>query len=187
MKILFITFIVVNILLINSCATYENTMYNKRVNDFLEVSLDTPISSSVENPEQKFLKLFGDFKQGAKSDIIRDLYAEKFYFNDTFKTFTNINDLVAYMHETADNVTVTTVEILDISKSESDYYLRWVMHMKFTAKGRAVDSKSVGMTQIRFNDQGKVILHQDYWDGAEGFYEHLPLVGYIVRKIKSSL
>ena len=104
-----------------------------------------------------------------------------------FKTINNIDELINYMQDTAEAVEVTTVDILDVSKSDTDYYLRWVMHMKFTAKGKEVDSQSIGVTQIRFNEQGKVVLHQDFWDGAEGFYQHLPFVGYIIRKVRDSL
>ena len=59
--------------------------------------------------------------------------------------------------------------------------------MDFSAKGRDIHSVSIGMTQLRFNDEGKIILHQDYWDGAEGFYQHLPYIGYFVRKVRDSL
>lgn len=175
------------ILLITGCAGSGNLMKNQRVDEFLSTIKSIPASELVDNPKEKFLSLFGDFKQGTSEDVINELYAENFYFNDTFKTFHNRKELSEYLQETADMVDVTTVDILDVSKSETDYYLRWTMHMKFTAKGKEVDSRSIGMTQIRFNQEGKVILHQDYWDGAEGFYQHLPIVGYIVSKVKANL
>ncbi len=175
------------LILITGCASSGISMKNQRVDEFLTTIETIPASKPVANPKEKFLSLFGDFKKGTTEEVINQLYAEKFYFNDTFKTFQSREELSVYLKETASMVELTTVDILDVSKSETDYYLRWVMHMKFTAKGREVDSKSIGMTQIRFNAEGKVILHQDYWDGAEGFYQHLPIVGYIVTKIKSSL
>ena len=173
--------------LLGGCMTSDRNIYNDRVNDFLNKLEQVPPTSTVNNPEQKFLSLFGDFKKGTTEQVIQQLYADTFYFNDTFKTFNDIDALSAYLKETADLVELTTVEILDVSQSDTDYYLRWVMHMKFKAKGREVNSRSIGMTQIRFNDEGKVILHQDYWDGAEGFYQHLPIIGYIIRKIRTGL
>ena len=128
-----------------------------------------------------------DLKILPKAANIKEVYADSFYFNDTFKTFRTIDELIPYMEETAENVQTTTVEILDVSKSDTDYYLRWKMVMEFTAKGRDIRSVSIGMTQLRFNEAGKIILHQDYWDGAEGFYQHLPYIGYFVRKVRDSL
>ncbi len=181
-----ITFLILSAIL-TGCASTNHSMKNQRVNNYLSIIDTIPPSVRVSDPAAKFLTLFGDFKQGTTDIVINQLYADEFYFNDTFKTFRNRNDLAKYLKSTAQEVDLTTVDILDVSKSETDYYLRWVMHMKFTAKGREVDSRSIGMTQIRFNAEGKVILHQDYWDGAEGFYQHLPIVGYIVTKIKSGL
>jgi len=62
-----------------------------------------------------------------------------------------------------------------------------VMVMEFKAKSKDIYSKSIGMTQLRFNQEGKIIFHQDFWDSTEGFYQHLPYIGYIVRKIRSKL
>ena len=162
-------------------------MYNDRVEQFLSVLKTIPATSSHEQPDKHFSTIFKDFHKDAEEKQIRDVYAENFYFNDTFKTFRNIEELIPYMEETAENVKTTTVEILDVSKSDTDYYLRWKMVMDFTAKGREIHSVSIGMTQLRFNDEGKIILHQDYWDGAEGFYQHLPYIGYFVRKVRDSL
>lgn len=161
--------------------------YNNRVNSYFETIQSIPSTENSSSVKEKFEIVFKDFKNGATEEKIRGLYADEFYFNDTFKTFSNIEELIPYMEETAKNVEVTTVDILDVVKGDDDYYLRWSMTMEFTAKGSKVKSTSIGMTQLRFNESGKVILHQDYWDGAEGFYQHLPFVGFIVRKIRDSL
>lgn len=162
-------------------------MYNDRVEQFLSIIETIPGTRPHPNPDKHFSIVFEDFHKDAKANKIREVYADRFYFNDTFKTFRSIGELIPYMEETAENVKTTTVEILDVSRSQTDYYLRWKMVMDFSAKGRDIHSVSIGMTQLRFNEEGKIILHQDYWDGAEGFYQHLPYIGYFVRKVRDSL
>ena len=185
-KLLMIT--IVLSLFLSSCSNYQPEQANARVEGYLAQLKSLPVTASHPHAEQQFLTMFGDFKQAAsKADIIRNVYADSFYFNDTFKTFNSLDDLVEYMQKTAEQVTVTRVALLDVAKSDSDYYLRWVMDMVFMAKGREVKSKSIGMTQLRFDQEGKIILHQDFWDGGEGFYQHLPFVDYIVNKIQSGL
>jgi steroid delta-isomerase len=44
-----------------------------------------------------------------------------------------------------------------------------------------------GATHISFDMDGAVILHRDYWDAAEELYEKLPLVGRLMRCMKSRL
>lgn len=41
------------------------------------------------------------------------------------------------------------------------------------------------MTHVRFDDQGKIVFHQDYWDAGSVVYERVPVVGWFVRKIKA--
>ena len=52
-------------------------------------------------------------------------------------------------------------------------------------KGEVI--RTIGMTQIRFNAEGKVVLHQDYWDSAAGFFEHLPVTNQMINTVKKRL
>lgn len=172
---------------ISGCTTGGSSMLNDRVENYFKDLEKVPATYKTEAVQEKFETVFKSFKAGATESNIRSLYAPTFYFNDTFKTFHNIEELIPYMIETAEQVELTDVVILDAAKSDTDYYIRWRMHMKFEAKGKAIDSVSIGMTQLRFDQEGKIILHQDYWDGTEGFYQHLPYIGYFVRKVRDSL
>lgn len=41
-----------------------------------------------------------------------------------------------------------------------------------------------GATHLRFNDQGLVVMHRDYWDAAEELYEKLPVLRSLMRVLK---
>jgi steroid delta-isomerase len=45
----------------------------------------------------------------------------------------------------------------------------------------------VGMSEIGFAADGRVCLHIDHWDAAAQFYARLPVVGWLLRKIRSRL
>lgn len=133
----------------------------------------------------KFGALFSQFANDDAFDRrVRDFYAGELYFNDTFNTFTNIDDLVAYLKETADHGIGIEVNIDDIAQNNYDYYIRWTMHLIFSETETLT---SVGMTHLRFDENKKVVLHQDYWDGVEGFYQNVPLVGYLVKQVRNRL
>jgi hypothetical protein len=150
----------------------------------MQSSSATAVSSDVKN---KFQMVLGDFKKTMTEENLRELYAEDLYFNDTLVTIRSIDELITYMANTTNNTTEATVEIVDVAKSESDYYLRWTMDFTFNARGKTIRSKSIGMTQVRFNEQGKVVFHQDYWDSANAFYQHLPIVGGLVQRVRNSV
>jgi steroid delta-isomerase len=41
-----------------------------------------------------------------------------------------------------------------------------------------------GATHLRFDAQGRVVLHRDYWDAAEELYEKMPVLGGLMRWLK---
>jgi len=113
-----------------------------------------------------------------------DVYAPNAFFNDTLKTEHGAEQIRKYFLETAKNVDSITVEFEDVSRSGNDYYLRWVMDVEFKKFQRGTKFRTIGMTHIRFDGDGKVILHQDYWDSARGIFEQVPVLGSGIRWIR---
>lgn len=173
-------------ILIAACS--GNSMQSAYVTDY-QKALESKGSLPVENNEavNGFIEVFNQTQHGEVADIIRQTYAEQLYFNDTFRTITDRNELIEYMEQTGQQVDRLEVQVQDVARSGHDIYVRWIMQMQFTVMGKQVDSKSIGISQLRFNEQGKIILHQDFWDGVDGFYQHLPIIGYSLRKIREKL
>ena len=42
-----------------------------------------------------------------------------------------------------------------------------------------------GATHLVLDAQGRILLHRDYWDAAEELYEKIPLVGALMRWLKT--
>jgi hypothetical protein len=68
-----------------------------------------------------------------------------------------------------------------------DYYIRWQMTVRADALSNGKPVVSYGTTQFRFDDQGRVLIHKDFWDAATGVYEHLPYFGPIMAYIHRKL
>ncbi len=173
-------------LILYACSRTPKLKPNRTADNYFEQLSSLP-ATSEHDVEKTFGKIYADFKQGATEDNIRAVYAEKLYFNDTFKIIEDLDELVTYMSESANHVNSTEVEILDVMRSKDDYFIRWSMKMDLRVKGKDIYSHSIGMTQLRFNEAGKVVFHQDFWDSSEAFFEHLPLMGRFVKKVKSML
>jgi steroid delta-isomerase len=69
-------------------------------------------------------------------------------------------------------------------RGEDGVMLLWDFH--FRSRGPlAPQAMSVrGATHLRFDGQGRIILHRDYWDAAEELYAKLPLVGWLMRGLQ---
>lgn len=116
------------------------------------------------------------------------VYAEKTYFNDTLKTLRSAEAIESYLIETAELLHSGTVEYKDTVRSEDgSYYVRWEMVYEGKKLAGGEPIRTIGMSQLRFDDEGRVVLHQDFWDSTRGIFEHIPVVGGQVRFIKKRL
>jgi limonene-1,2-epoxide hydrolase len=147
---------------------------------------------SPNSPEERaaidrFTDFFSDFSEEKIREKARDFYADDVYFNDTLKEVRGIDALEAYLTESASAVESCHAEVQDVAVSRGNYYFRWVMDIQFKRFKKGQVTRTIGMSHIRFDEQGKVVLHQDYWDSTSGLFIHLPVIGYLIRKIKARL
>ncbi len=63
-------------------------------------------------------------------------------------------------------------------------FLTWEFHFGLKRWSRGQPQRILGATQWLLSDDGRVVLHRDYWDAAEELYEKLPLVGSLMRWLK---
>ncbi len=61
--------------------------------------------------------------------------------------------------------------------------LGWDFHLEL--RGRAIVIR--GVSHLRFDEAGRVVLHRDYWDAAEELYARLPLIGGVMRWLRRRL
>jgi steroid Delta-isomerase len=63
-------------------------------------------------------------------------------------------------------------------------FLLWDFRFRFKQWDARTEQVVRGTTHLRFDAQGRVVLHRDYWDAAEELYEKLPVVGGLMRWLK---
>ncbi len=136
--------------------------------------------------EEMGIHRFREFYRVFSAEVIRkglrDLYAEESYFQDPFKEVIGIGEIEAYFLKSAEGVQTCTFDIQDLAVHDGNYYFRWVMHL--TLKRYPNDPiQALGMSHVRFDREGKVIFHQDYWDTGL-IYERAPLMGSVIRWVK---
>lgn len=134
-----------------------------------------------------FANLFTNLQGPGLRERISGVYATQLYFNDTVHTLTSRDQVADYLEETAERADLIEVRIDDSVMNGRDAYVRWTMRTVFTVSGKEKDIVTVGMTHLRFDEQGLVTLHQDFWDSTEGLYRHMPVVGGVINWIGTKL
>lgn len=118
---------------------------------------------------------------------LEPVYADNLHFSDTLAVLDDRAALHRYFEQLHRAGTRTEVEILSRHASGQDGYLVWRMTSTFKPLNTERTSHSIGVTHLRFNEQGRVILHQDFWDAAQGFYRHIPGLGGVIDGIRNRL
>ena len=149
--------------------------------------MTTTGSLSRDEARAIFLDFFSELTEERVRNRIRDAYSSDVHFNDTLKDVQGIEALEEYLVESARAVDSCTVTLEDLAISDAGYYFRWNMDIRFKRFKKGQTTRSIGMSHLRFNEEGKIAFHQDYWDSASGLFEHLPLVGAAIRWIRGRL
>lgn len=131
--------------------------------------------------------LLSDFSTQNLRGKVAEVYADELFFNDTLKTIRRSDQLEAYLLETAEALQFGKVTYEDVAQSGADTYVRWRMVYRSKKLSPKQDIVTVGMSHLRFDQEGKVVLHQDFWDSTRGVFEHVPLLGAGIRAIKKRL
>lgn len=144
-------------------------------------------NTAIDVGLESFASVYADLTHPDIADRVARLYADPVYFNDSLKTFQSRQPLVEYMKATGAMLDDSSVEIEQVLRDGSDVFVRWNMRFKSSALGREINSESIGMTHLRFDPEGRIVLHQDFWDSAAGLYRNLPVVGYALKKIDRNM
>lgn len=161
--------------------------YHEALITVAEAPIVVPGSPEEVAGIERFKDFFSDFSAEGIRSKVRSVYAEDVYFNDTLKEIRGIQSLEPYLIESAAAVESCTVDIEDLAVNNGNYYFRWSMDIRFKNIKKGQLTRSIGISHIRFNKEGKICLHQDFWDSASGLFQHIPFVGYLIRKIKARL
>ena len=114
-------------------------------------------------------------------------YAEDAYLDDTIATHYGPDEIRSYFLQTAETMTSFEVNILDSARSGADHYIRWEMIFAAPKLAGGEPIHSVGISQVRFNEKGKVVFHQDFWDSGRHIYGQIPVVGGMIGIIKNRM
>lgn len=183
-----IVVVLILVIMIGCLARGGGAMDNFSENEYEAALTRFPGSTdAIDEGVDAFMAGYGDLAHSELRARISALYAEDLYFNDTIHTFTTRDDLVAYLGKTGDALDESIVEVKQVIRDGSDVFVRWSMDFKLRAVGREIHSQSIGMTHLRFNDQGQVLIHQDFWDSGHALYAKLPIVGWVIRRAHAQM
>ncbi|MGE5469873.1 MAG: nuclear transport factor 2 family protein [Bacteroidota bacterium] len=116
-----------------------------------------------------------------------DFYSADAWFKDPFNEVRGlpaIQRVFTHMFsQVAEPRFIVTERLVDANGA----MLVWEFHFHLRRWGRGRAQVMRGVSHLRFDADGKVNYHRDYWDAAEELYMKLPVLGTLMRGLRRTI
>ncbi|HKJ65153.1 MAG TPA: nuclear transport factor 2 family protein [Desulfopila sp.] len=119
--------------------------------------------------------------------LLTTIYEDEVTFVDPVHTVHGLGNLQKYFAGLYENVEDISFVFGHKVVAENHACVQWRMHFthRKLASGRPVVVD--GISVLKFSEHGKVDHHRDYFDVGNMVYEHIPVVGRIIRYLKEKI
>lgn len=126
------------------------------------------------------------FERLQRGDVARlkDFYTQDAYFKDPFNEVRGVPAIERIFTHMFDALDQPHFVVTGRVVQGRECFLVWDFRFRFLRFDRSTWQTVRGTSHVRFNEDGRVELHRDYWDAAEELYEKLPGVGAVMRWLK---
>jgi hypothetical protein len=116
-----------------------------------------------------------------------EFYTHDAYFKDPFNEVNQLDDIQRIFRHMFISLSDVKFNVTETVVQDSGAALIWDFTFRIKKYKPEILQRIRGVSHIRFNAEGKVNYHRDYWDAAEELYEKLPLIGGLMRFLKKRM
>jgi steroid Delta-isomerase len=137
---------------------------------------------------QQALERYAQFYETLTRDSLKELdryFAKDARFKDPFNDVTGLDKIRLVFEDMFKTIGQPQFKVVDMGWSnagDGSAFMLWTF--KYRIRGRGLPVTVNGMSAMMFNTDGRIRSHIDYWDAAQGLYEHLPVIGAVLRWIR---
>ncbi|HHS99594.1 MAG TPA: nuclear transport factor 2 family protein [Thiomicrospira sp.] len=118
------------------------------------------------------------------------LFDEQVFFKDPFNQISGKNAVSKLFKHMFLTLHAPKFSVKHFAISEDIGYLHWNFDF-YLSKSDFLNQHNLktidGMSQVKFNEQGLVEKHIDYWDSGEYVYRQIPILGWFIKQIEKRL
>lgn len=126
------------------------------------------------------------FESISASDVGRlgEVYAADAFFKDPFNEVRGVPAIVRIFEHMFVQVDAPRFVIRETVAQGDAAFLVWEFEFAFRRPLPAGPRRIRGCSHLRFDADGRVAFHRDYWDAAEELYEQLPAISVLMRWLR---
>ncbi|QPB83229.1 nuclear transport factor 2 family protein [Pseudoalteromonas rubra] len=115
--------------------------------------------------------------------LLDEIYHPEIQFSDPLHGINGLTNLSTYFSDMYSNVISCQFDIHHSLSQGDQAALYWTMRYRHNRLGKGQEISVEGHSYLKVQD-GKVIMHRDYFDVGSLLYEHIPLMGMGIRWLK---
>ncbi len=137
--------------------------------------------------EEALDRLIAWFETLSPQSVARtgEFYAPDAHFRDPFNDVRGVERIERIYAHMFEQVSEPRFAVIAWHHKNDSAMLLW--ELSFRARPGAAVAIVRGTTHLRFDAQGRVSAHHDYWDPAGALYEGVPLLGALLRAVRRRL
>ena len=106
-------------------------------------------------------------------------------FRDPFNDVVGREAVIRVFSKMFEDVTDIEFSARDLVCSGAVCFFAWTLRCRLRRNRKALTLK--GVTELRLDDEGRIAAHIDHWDAAGQLYAKLPLLGWILNRLRHRL
>lgn len=116
------------------------------------------------------------------------LYAPDAWFKDPFNEVRGTEAIQRIFTHMFAQVASPRFIVTETVRDPAGAMLVWEFHFRTSRSWSGSQAQVIrGVSHLKFNADGLVTYHRDYWDAAEELYAKLPLLGIVMRRLRKAL
>lgn len=139
---------------------------------------------SLAQARERFASFYADFTPEAVRGRGPEVFAPDAYLNDQIHELHGVAAITDYLARQAEAFKEASFVVEDAAESRGEFYFRWQMTFRLAGSEDKPEVAAIGVSHVRFDEQGRIAFQVDYWDTASSVYERLPVVGGMLRWVK---
>ncbi len=135
---------------------------------------------------EKFINDINSIDNENAKNVLSEIYTDDVVFIDPVKSISGLNELTQYFEDLYQSVASCHFTLTSHLADSHRYTLEWIMHLqhKKISKNQIIEVN--GASFIEFKDE-KVCYHRDYYDLGALVYEHIPILGSVIKKVRHAI
>lgn len=120
-------------------------------------------------------------------ELLSSIYDREIRFRDPAHTLNGLEQLQGYFAGLYCNAEEVSFVFTNHLEAAEQAFVEWTMTLRHPRLERGRQIEVDGASSLRFNRDGLVDRHRDYFDLGALLYEHLPLLGRVITTLKRRL